>query len=235
MTVTIATIVRNEAANFLRPALECWSALADRIVAVDNGSTDETPDILSEFGAEVHEFDVPMDGNEVNARRFLWEKAVDGSEWVVWADADHCFAGDFRPHLRGRRVVFPVFDMWSATEYRSDSWWQVRPWWQAVNVADQGVVKEFIAQDQWEWPERGWHSGHVPLNTSIFGPALPIPRECGLLHYGYASPELRSRHFDAYTARRAHLTPSEIMHARTILDPDPHTLKLPFTPAWTLL
>jgi len=226
MTITIATIVRNEE-KFLPKALECWTKLSDRIVAVDNGSTDATSDILAEFGCEVHPYSTVMDGNETECRQVLWQTATKDSDWVVFADADHCFAGDFRPHLHGRRVAFPVFDMWSATHYRSDTWWIVRPWWQAVNVSD-------IADFEWVWPTRGWHSGHVPLNTDVFGVQYEIPRECGMLHYGYATPEARERHFRAYVARRAHLTPTELMHARTIMDPRPNLAELPFKPSWTL-
>lgn len=228
MNVTIATIVKNEADRFLPDALECWTAVSDRVVAVDNGSTDATLDILSAFGAEVHHFEPPMDGNEAEARAFLWQKAVQGADWVVHLDADQVVAADFRPHLTGDRVAFPVFDMWSPTEYRSDRWWKVRPWWTALRVKNK-------ADQPWKWPDRGWHSGHVPQNLDMFGPPSAIPHTCGVLHYGYATPELRERHFDAYMARRDVLTPLELMHARTILDEDPDVVKLPFEPRWRLL
>ena len=87
-SVTIAATVYNEADRFLRRALECWQAVSDRIIVLDNGSSDATPDILAEFGAEIHDFGLEMDGNEVEARKFLWKKATEGSEWVVWADGE---------------------------------------------------------------------------------------------------------------------------------------------------
>lgn len=230
-TVTIATIVKNEADRFLRRALECWCEVSDRIVAVDNGSDDRTKDILAEFGAVVHDFRTPMDGNEHLARAFLWDRAVEATPdgWIVHLDADQCVADDFRPHLTGNRVLFPVFDMWSATEYRSDAWWRVRPWWQAVRMSPD-------VEADWIWPDRGWHSGHVPANSgAVFGAAAHVPYECAILHYGYATPELRQRHYSAYMARKAVLTDREVFHARTIIDERPRLETLPFGPRYSLL
>ena len=231
MSVTIATIVKNEAERFLWRALECWSEVSDQIVAVDNGSTDATKEILGQFGAEIHDFMTPMDGNETLARQFLWDRAVEATPdgWIVHLDADQCVGGDFRPHLTGSRVMFSVFDMWGPGVFRSDAWWRVRPWWQAVRMSPE-------IEAAWVWRDRGWHCGHVPANAgAVFGPSSHVPYECGILHYGYATPELRERHAAAYEARAHVLTDGELFHARTILDADPRTEKLPFEPRWTLL
>ena len=176
-----------------------------------------------------------MDGQECHARAFLWERALDAAEdgdWIVHLDADQCLAGDPTPFLAQtlvNRVLFPVFDMWTPTAYRSDAWWRVRPWWQAVRMTPE--ARETV----WEWPNRGWHSGHVPLNSHVFGPTRDVPEECGILHYGYAMPEFRVEHAEAYVKRAAVLTPAERFHAGTILDERPRLLALPFEPKWRLL
>lgn len=236
MAVIICSIVKNEAENFLPRALDCWKSVSDRLVVVDNYSTDGTRRLLEDANAEIHCLKTPMDGAETNARSFLWDRATKSAEdgdWLVWADADHCFAGDFRPTLAQtdrNRAVFPVFDMWTPTAYRSDAWWRLRPWWQAVRWGP------WAHKATWDWPERGWHSGHVPRNAAaVFGLAVPVPNECGLLHYGYATPELRVRHAEAYQARSEHLTPGEKFHAGTITDERPRLVALPFEPRWRLL
>jgi glycosyltransferase involved in cell wall biosynthesis len=237
MSVTIATIVKNEAGNWLPKALECWKAVGTRILAVDNGSTDGTVGLLEAAGAQIHPFERPMDGQEAHARAFLWETAVDATpdgDWIVHLDADQCLAGDPRPfleHLPVNRALFPVFDMWTPTAYRSDAWWRVRPWWQAVRMTPAARKTEL-----WQWPDRGWHSGHVPLNAGkVFGPSRDVPWDCGILHYGYATHEFRVKHSEAYQ-RRAHvLTPQEQFHAGTILDERPRLVALPFEPTWRLL
>lgn len=236
MGVTVATIVKNEADRFLPRALECWTAVSDRIVAVDNGSTDATSDILSDSGAEVHAFETPMDGKEHLARAFLWGKALESTpdgDWIVWLDADQCVAGDFRPDLaqtERNRAVFRVYDLWTPTAYRSDAWWRVRPWWQAVRMCEKA------REATWTWPDRGWHSGHVPMNAaSMFGVAHEVRDDCSVLHYGYATPELRERHAAAYEARKDVLTDAELFHARTITDHCPRLKSLHLEPRWRLL
>lgn len=236
MSVTVASIVKNEADRFLPRALECWTAVSDRLVVVDNGSTDGTKRLLEAAGAIRHRRDTPMDGKEAHARAFLWEKALEATpdgDWIVWLDADHCVAGDFRPHLAQtdrNRAVFRVYDLWTPTAYRSDAWWRVRPWWQAVRITPE------TRETEWLWPDRGWHSGHVPANAGkVFGLAYEVPDDCSILHYGYATPKLRERHAAAYEARAAVLTEGELFHARTITDARPRLVALPFEPKWTLL
>lgn len=230
MDVTIATIVKNEAGRWLDKALTAWKELEPaRIVAVDNGSTDSTVEILESHGCEVHSFTTPMDGNESAAREFLWNKAIEGSEWVVHLDADHVPAGDFRPHLQGNRVGFYVYDMWNADQYRDDMWWRghTKAWWQAVRVAD-------VKMD-WTWSGRGWHSGHLPTNAGEIRPFAVIPRECAILHYAYATHDARQQHYHRYMARAEHLSDGELYHATTIIDEYPRLLELPFEPRWPLL
>lgn len=228
MNVRIATIVKDESDRFLPQLLPIWRELGEVWCMIDGTSSDieATQALCEEHGAKCTVFDGHMDGNEWAARKALWDWVTPGAEWVVHMDADHCPAGDFRPHLKGRRVSFWVFDMWSQSEYRSDAWWKVRPWWGAVNVAD--------SQDkEWIWSERGWHSGHLPLNASDLGPAHELPRECGLLHYGYATDELRAQHHAAYMARSGCLTQPEVFHAQTIIMPA-RTIPLDFEPEWRL-
>ena len=114
--ITVATIVRNERRRFLPSALECWSEFADRIVAVDDGSKDGTHKLLEEHGCEVYRETFDLWGNETAARKFLWEKAVKGSDWVVHIDADMVPSGDFRRSLKGSLAGFCVFDMWDLQE-----------------------------------------------------------------------------------------------------------------------
>jgi len=234
--ITVATIVRNEAGRFLPRALECWKAVASQIVAVDNGSTDDTPKLLADAGAIVQPLATPMDGHEAFARAFLWEQVVAATPndgWVIHLDADHVLAGDPRPFLEScgvNRVLFPVFDMWTPSAYRSDAWWRVRPWWQAVRMG------EYARGVEWIWPDRGWHSGHVPANAGqVFGPTRDVPLDCGILHYGYATDELRVKHAEAYRARAHVLTQKEQFHASTITDERPRLVALPFEPKWRLL
>lgn len=227
MHLTVASIVRNEADRFLASALEAWRQFADRICVLDDGSTDETPDILAEAGVEYHRQEPLMFGEEWKARRKLWRLAADGAEWILHLDADQVPSRDPRPHLRGPVCAFRVYDLWSEDEYRSDAWWtgHKRCWWPAVHVPSLPDGFED------EWPERGWHSGHVPSNVP--GPVRPVDG-CAILHYAYSAPDLRGQKAKMYACLGEHLTKAERFHAGTILSPNPNTEPLPFEPEWRL-
>lgn len=231
MSITIASIMKNEAA-WLPRWLECVEEIADQVVVVDNGSTDATADILrnARVNMEVIPLDMPMEGNEWKARKFLWDEALrHADEWILHLDADQCLAGDPTEYLTGQRVGFRIYDMWSETQYRDDAWWRghTKTWWNAVNVKDADL--------EWEWNERAWHSGHLPKNIDELGPKADIPDECSILHYGYATPELRMRHSKAYESEARELTQKEKFHASTILYPTPRLVDLHFDPRWRLL
>ncbi len=226
--LTVASIVRNETGRFLPSALEAWQAIADRVLVLDDGSDDGTADVCEAAGAVVHRRDPMMFGTEWLARRELWRLAVRESGWVLWLDADQVMSCDPRPFLKPPVALFRVFDLWSADEYREDAWWHghARAWWPAVHVPS------LPAGFRDEWPERGWHSGHVPMNLP--GPKTPMPPACAVLHYAYATPELRAQKAKMYEELAPCLTGAERFHAKTILTPEPHLKPLPFEPKWRL-
>lgn len=227
MHLTVATIVRNEADRFLPSALAAWREFADRICVLDDGSTDNTVALCNSFDAEVHCQDSAMFGNEWAARRKLWHLASQDADWVLHLDADQVPSCDPRPFLKAPVSCFRVYDLWSEDTYREDAWWtgHQRCWWPSVHVPS--LPPDF--RD--EWPERGWHSGHVPMNVP--GPQWGI-NGCAILHYAYATPELRAQKAAMYEALGPHLTAREKFHARTIVIPNPHTKPLPFEPTWNL-
>lgn len=54
-----------------------------------------------------------------------------------------------------------------------------------------------------------------------------------LLHYAYATPELREDKYVAYASVAAQLSEHELLHARSIPDASPPTFPLPFMPEFT--
>jgi len=76
-------IVKDEAAN-LRRCLESIRGIADEIVVVDTGSTDETLQIAMEFGAIIGQF--AWCDDFAAARNASLELAT--GDWVLWIDAD---------------------------------------------------------------------------------------------------------------------------------------------------
>ena len=229
--ITVATIVRDERRRFLPSALECWSEFADRIVAVDDGSKDGTHQLLEEHGCEVYRETFDLWGNETAARKFLWDKAVKDSEWVVHIDADMVPANNFIDALTGSLVGFRVYDLWDdERRYRSDRWWtgHSRPYRPAANVHKHQDAKGV-------WGDAGIHSGHLPLNVrELLGTVYPVARECSMLHYAYSRPELRRAKYEKYMAVKEQLGPRQLFHAQSIIDEMPRLETMPFAPEWEL-
>ena len=225
--ITVCAIVKNEADRFLEAALTVWSDFSDRIVVVDDGSTDRTPEILGDFGCEVYEEELALWGNEAEAREFAWTVASAGSEWVFILDADMIPAT--KPDLRGKIAGFYLFDLWEPLKYREDAWWRAHrslsPW--AADVSGH-------QEHEWVWDRsRGIHAPRMPSNIGDLGPMKAA--QTVLLHYAYATPELRAEKLARYASVEEQLRPKEVFHARSIADEKPRLFDLPFEPEYTLL
>ncbi len=81
--LSVCMIVKNEE-RFIEDCLKSIQAVADQIVVVDTGSTDNTIDIARQFGAEIHHFEWKDD---FAAARNASVKYAKG-EWILWIDAD---------------------------------------------------------------------------------------------------------------------------------------------------
>jgi hypothetical protein len=214
--VTVATLVKNELDRFLPSWMDAVEQFADRVVIIDNGSTDGSGEYLKERGCEVTKGDYPPDRLGAG-KQAVFDKALDGSEWVVCIDADQIPANDFRPYLEGNWAAFNVYDLWSSSHYRVDGMWTAhkRWFWHIINVKDlQGY--------DWKWGNPGWHGSHCPMNVHDLGDApLILPPECGLLHYAYTTADFRKSKWKHYIKMSGQLTASEREHALSIQTPVP--------------
>jgi glycosyltransferase involved in cell wall biosynthesis len=117
MPLTVIVLTRNEARHITR-ALTSVAPIADRLLVVDSGSTDETVMLAREAGADVliHPF-------VTQAQQFNWalEQLSGDTEWVLRIDADEIVTkslaeeilnrlGGLAPHINGvyfsRRMTF---------------------------------------------------------------------------------------------------------------------------------
>ncbi len=81
--VSLCMIAKNEERH-IRRCLDSARLLADELVVVDTGSTDNTPALCGEFGARV--LTLPWEDNFAAARNFGLEQA--SGDWILWMDAD---------------------------------------------------------------------------------------------------------------------------------------------------
>lgn len=228
-TLAILLVCRNEASRWLPSVLNAWEQFADAIIALDDGSTDATPDILQASSKVVYhrrQDAEPMWGAEAPVRQYLWQLGVaSGHGWLFVLDGDMVPAKNPRPLLAAQAdaVAFKLFDLWSLEPplYRWDGYWQAANNYRVWCVRNPG--RDFVD----EWPDRGIHCGHFPHNLPIQR-VVHAPIEYSLLHAAYSDREARAAKAAQYRSRAWQLSQMEQAHAASIEDNLVHLAPVPF-------
>lgn len=242
-TLAVVTMVRDEAPRYLASALSAWSAFADHIIAMDDGSSDDTVDLLKAAGAHVlHRRAVSAAwGAEAPARKALWEAALaSGAEWLLWLDADMVPGDNVRRLVTDLpasvdAVAFRLYDLWAEAPggrlfYRADL-----PFWRAHDAPRIWMIRRPSAAPAtgWSWSDRGLHCGHLPMNWAPQR-CIVAPKGHSLLHYGYLDSKDRASKMAAYASKAPLLQAEEYAHALSICDEAFIAFPLPFEPTWRL-
>lgn len=96
LTISACCIVKNESCNLPR-WLKCMKQVADEIIVVDTGSSDNTVDIARAAGAKVYYFQWVDDFSA--AKNFAIDKAK--GQWIFFLDADEWFSDGCIDQVRG--------------------------------------------------------------------------------------------------------------------------------------
>ena len=83
ITVSVCMIVKNEE-KLLGRCLNCLKEIADEIIIVDTGSTDNTKKVAAEYTDRIYDFS--WTGSFSDARNFSFSKAT--KDYIYAADAD---------------------------------------------------------------------------------------------------------------------------------------------------
>ena len=211
-----ALLARNENApdRYLRLALDNALTYCDRVVCLDDGSTDATATTLREYGCEVltrpEATSSDSEGfwglDEVSPRARLWDaatRAAGPDGWVYVFDADHELVGitpnDLRACCTSRIVTawaLPLWDCWDSPEQmRVDGYWQAhlypRPWLFRTQPTPD-YVPDWSTIDR-----KGVHVGHSPRNFPAVVGVLP---GAAIRHWSYVNPEHRKAKHARYMA-----------------------------------
>jgi len=151
VNISACVIVKNEAENLPR-WLECMQVLADEMVVVDTGSTDDTIAIAKQAGAKVYEF--PWCNDFAKAKNFALSKAK--GKWILFLDADeYILATDFtavrdliRRYDKNRTILgfmcrLVNIDVDNNNQYLNDGY-QIRFFRHLPNLQYTGAIHEVL-------------------------------------------------------------------------------------------
>lgn len=107
ITISLCMIVKNEE-RILGRCLDSIADLADEIVIVDTGSTDDTKKVAASYGAQVFDFEWVDDFSA--ARNFAFSKAT--CEYIYSADADEVLSEENRKKFRNlKETLLPEIEI----------------------------------------------------------------------------------------------------------------------------
>lgn len=95
MRISACIIAKNEENNINR-CLESMKTIADEMIVVDTGSTDQTVEVAKSCGAKVYSYDWKNDF--AKAKNYAIEQAK--GDWIIFLDADEYFSDDTIPNVR---------------------------------------------------------------------------------------------------------------------------------------
>ena len=172
----------------------------DGVVALDDGSTDGTVELLAARAEVLELLTVPPERpvwDEVGNYRRLVEAALrNGADWIVHLDADHRVEREFRSRVervirRGRPFGFSVYafrmrELWDRPDrYRADGLWgQKRRAW------------VFRARPDHVFDERPLHASKAPQQGRVRG-RFPLA-DLQVYHLKMLRPEDRAARRERY-------------------------------------
>lgn len=221
--ITLSMVVRNEADKHLIQVLSRHRDYIDEAVIINDGSTDHTVeichDLLQAIPLHIVHNDMSQFTNEVTLRKQQWQETIQRNpEWILNMDADEVFEEGFAEGIRelllgerGDVCCFRLYDMWSDTHYREDSYWR-------AHDVYRPFILRYRPNHRYSWKEQPLHCGRFPNNIFELPSFLSHYR---VKHLGWSSQDIRLEKYERYKR----LDPSAKYGWReqyeSILDPEP--------------
>lgn len=199
--LTAMMIVHNEAERFLREVLDQISLIADKIVILDDASTDDTPEICSSYPKVImHRNEQNMFfEHEARLRAKLWKLATATEpDWIMAIDADEIFEeriyGEIDYLINQTDydgILFRLFDFWGGTtHYRTDGSWN--PWSRFTLL-----LARYFPEVTCTWPDIPFHCGRWPQFYRGHN-LIAFQSDIRVKHYGWSSPEMVTEKYLSY-------------------------------------
>lgn len=193
--------IKNES-EWIRASIDSQLPICQKVLVLDDHSTDNTRDIVRSFGDRTVLIESPFEGvNEGRDKRFLLEHALAiNPEWVLWIDGDEVLERNAAQFLAPEFMEYSVASYYMRVLYFWDSLTKIRV---------DGVYSKFHRASAFR--VRGQEPGALHFPTSGGEADLHNGGNCpaglrgqGLVsgaqikHYGYLYKEQRQRKFEWY-------------------------------------
>ena len=193
--------VYNEEHKFLKQWLEKYSKLTDKLVIIDDGSTDNSVSICSKYTSNIFQTDRMFSKNECEFNFLTWQyctKFANNNDFILIIDNDELMTDNSLKHFEeqiyncnkvdGDAISWVKYDMWNQTQYREDP-----PLWNAHHKLWTWCIK-YKKNYNYYWDKNKLHSALTPINAFYSN----YPTKLQIQHMAYSTQELRLKHREFY-------------------------------------
>ena len=199
--LVLGCLVYNEENRFLKEYLENMSQLTNKIVIIDDGSTDNSISICSKYTSEIYLTDRLMTKDESLLRKTLWDKCCNlcnKNDYILIQDCDEFYTKNSLENfekaiktgesLGADSIAIKKYDMWNENQYRENP-----PYWQAHFNFLIWCAK-YKPNYTYYWNNMKLHCGSLPVNAYY----CAFPTKLQVQHLAYSTPELRQQKVKFY-------------------------------------
>lgn len=226
-TIVLSMVVHNESGRYLEMVLKDAIKYVDKVVIVDDASTDNTVEIcesiLKDVPHKIIKNKKSLFSKEYKLRKLQWNETLkENPGWVLSLDADEMFEEKMKTEIRYLILDdsvdmyrFRLYDMWDNENYRDDELWQAHRHYGTFLIR---VLPKYA----YKFRKTNQHCGRLPknLNNMSF-----INSDIRLKHYGWAREEDRKRKYDRYLSLDPNGKFGNMEQYKSIMDKHPHLIK----------
>ena len=197
----VGTLVYNEEHKFLKQYLDNISKIADNLIIIDDGSTDNSLSICKQYTNNILQTNHLFQTNESQLRQLLWNCCVEKckeDDFILIQDCDELYTNSslqrFRLVMEAANKIqadgigFYLYDMWNENQYREES-----PYWTASQHLWIRCVR-YKKNYTYYWNANKLHCGSLPINAYY----CAIPSRLQIKHMAYSTLELRQKKVEFY-------------------------------------